>query len=226
MRGLKLHAINATTGEGIWKITGNMAPGAVSDGYLTASDSYDGHMYVFGKGKSATTVTAPQTTVPKGEAVLVQGTVLDMSPAQPGTPCVSKDSMATQMEYLHMQHPIDGLDHDIQMTGVSVSLTAIDSNGNVVDIGVATSSAYYGTFEKAWTPPAEGTYKVIASFAGDESYGSSAASTAVSVGPAAETTEPPATTVIPDYTWTIIAGVLVVIIAVAIVGILLYRKKS
>jgi hypothetical protein len=225
MRGLKLHAINATTGEGIWKITGNMAPGAVSDGYLTASDSYDGCMYVFGKGKSATTVIAPLTTVPKGEAVLVQGTVLDQSPAQPGTPCVSKDSMATQMEYLHMQHPVDGLDHDIQMTGVPVVLTAIDSNGNVVDIGVVTTSAYYGTFEKAWTPPAEGTYKVIASFAGDESYGNSAASTAVSVGPAIETPEPPATTVFPDYTWTILGGVLAVIIAVAIVGILLYRKK-
>ena len=32
------------------------APGAVADGYLTGSDMYDGYMYVFGKGKSDTTV--------------------------------------------------------------------------------------------------------------------------------------------------------------------------
>ena len=50
-RGLKLHAINATTGEGIWNITGCLAPGAVADGYLAASNSYDGYMYVFDNGK-------------------------------------------------------------------------------------------------------------------------------------------------------------------------------
>jgi hypothetical protein len=129
------------------------------------------------------------------------------------------------MEYLHMQHPIDGVNHEAQMTGVHVTLTAIDSNGNGVDIGVVTTSAYYGTFEKAWTPPNEGTYKVIATFAGDDSYGSSAASTAVSVGPATETPQPPETPVIPDYTWTIIGTGIAVIIAVAIVGLLLLLRK-
>ena len=223
-RGYKLHAINATTGEGIWNITGSMSPGAIADGYMTAGNSYDGYMYVFGRGKSATTVTAPDVVISKGSGVVIKGTVLDLSPAQPGTPCVSKDSMAIQMEYLHMQHPIDGLDHNIQMTGVPVSLTAIDSNNNVVDIGVVTTSAYYGTFEKAWTPPAEGTYRVIATFAGDESYGSSAAATAVAVGPAPETTQPPETPVIPDYTWTIIGAAIAVIIAVAI-AVLILRKR-
>ena len=225
MRGWKLHCINATTGEGIWNITGGGTVGAVADGYITFDSRYDGHMYVFGKGKSATTVSTLQTVIAKGQTVMLTGTVLDQSPAQPDTPCVSKDSMTTQMEYLHMQHPIDGIDHNVQMTGVPVTLTAIDSNGNVVDIGAATSSAYYGTFEKAWTPSAEGTYRVIASFAGDESYGSSAASTAVSVEPAAETPQPPENPVIPDYTWTIIGGVIAVIIAVAIVGVLMLRKR-
>ncbi len=58
------------------------------------------------------------------------------------------------------------------MTGVPVTLTAIDKNGNPNNIGTATTSAYYGTYEIAWTPPAQGTYKVIAAFAGDDSYGS------------------------------------------------------
>src|SRR4030065_2844849 len=48
-RGYKLHAINATTGVGIWNITGNMAATAVADGYLTSSDTYNGYTYVFGK---------------------------------------------------------------------------------------------------------------------------------------------------------------------------------
>ena len=223
-RGLKLHAINATTGEGIWNITGCLAPAAVADGYLTASNSYDGYMYVFGIGKSATTVTAPDVIIQKGDGVVIKGTVLDLSPAQPGTPCVSKESMATQMEYLHMQHPIDGLDHDIQMTGVQVKLTAIGSDGSVVDIGEVTTNAYYGTFGKEWTPPAEGTYEIVASFAGDESYGSSGASTMVSVGPASAPIEIPAQIAPPDYTMTIVAGVVAIIVAVALVGILLFRK--
>ncbi|TRO51282.1 hypothetical protein E2P63_05045, partial [Candidatus Bathyarchaeota archaeon] len=58
-RGWKLHCINAFTGEGIWSITGSMSPGAIADGYLTAGNMYDSYMYVFGKGKSETTVSAP-----------------------------------------------------------------------------------------------------------------------------------------------------------------------
>ncbi len=67
-RGWGLHAIDAYTGEGVWNITSMMSPGAVADGYLTASCNYDGSTYVFGKGKSATTVTTPDVAVPKGTA--------------------------------------------------------------------------------------------------------------------------------------------------------------
>jgi hypothetical protein len=226
-RGYKLHAINITTGKGIWNITGRMSPGAVADGYLTGSNMYDGYMYVFGRGKTSTTVTAPNTVIPKGTGVVITGTVLDLSTAQPGTPCVSKDSMSTQMEYLHMQRPIDGLDHNIQMTGVPVTLTAIDSTGAVIDIGTVTTSAYYGTFSKTWVPPAEGDYKIIASFAADDSYGSSGASTAISVGPAPQQINIPEQITPIDYTMTIIGGVIAVIIAVVIaaVAIILIGRK-
>jgi hypothetical protein len=228
-RGWKLHAINATTGEGIWNITAFSGSrdfrGAVADGYLAFDNFYDGTMYVFGKGKSAMTVTASPKTINQGSEVLIEGTVLDQSPAQQGTPCVSKESMTTQMEYLNMQIPIDGLDHDTQMTGVQVLLTAIDPTGNYVDIGTATTSAYYGTYELAWTPPQEGTYKIIASFAGDDSYGSSSAATAVTVGPMPTINEPAVTTEVPDYTMTIIGMGIAIIIAVAIVGLLVLRKR-
>jgi len=226
-RGWGVHCINITTGELVWKMMGPWtwsAPGPVADGYLTVP-SADGCMYVFGKGKSTTTVTAPDVAVAKGNGIVIKGTVLDQSPAQPGTPCVSKDSMATQMEYLHMQHPIDGVYHDLTINGVPVSLTAIGSDGSYIDIGIVTSDGYYGTFSKTWTPPAEGDYKIIASFAGDDSYGSSAASTAISVGPPPAPIQFPEQIAPADYTMTIMGAAIAVIIAVAIVGILTLRKR-
>ena len=229
-RGWKLHCINATTGEGIWNVTAFSGSrdfrGAVADGYLAFDNFYDGYMYVFGKGKSATTVTAPDVSVPLGTAFTIKGTVLDQSPGQPNTPCVSVDSMTTQMEYLHMQYPIDGLYHNVSVSGVVVSLTAVGSDGSFVDIGSVTTDGYYGTFSKSWTAPAEGDYQIIASFAGDDSYGSSSASTSVSVGPAPSTPEPQQI-VVPDYTMTIMYAAVAIIIAVVIavaVAVLLLRK--
>jgi len=149
---------------------------------------------------------------------LIKGTVLDQSPAQPGTPCVSKESMATYMEYLHMQKPIpDGY----VVTGVPVTLLAIGSDGNVIDIGTVKSDL--GGFRCEWTPPDEDLYTITASFMGDDSYGSSWAATASSVGPAPEpvpeygSPEWPAYPEAPAYTaidLAIIAAVVVVALLV------------
>ena len=38
-----------------------------------------------------------------------------------------------------MQHSIDGYWHNLTVTGVPVTLLAIDTNGNAIDIGKATS---------------------------------------------------------------------------------------
>jgi hypothetical protein len=233
-RGWKLHCINATTGEPIWDISATQAgggdgsrvfQGAIADGYLAISNAYDATEYVFGKGKSATTVTAPDIVIQKGNGVVIEGTVMDMSPGQPNTPCVSVESMTTQMEYLHMQYPIDGIAHNATITGVPVMLTAIKSDGSVIDLGTVTTNGYYGTFSLAWTPPDEGTYTITASFAGDDSYGSSGAATAVSVGPAAEAITIPEQVTPIDYTMAILGVGIAVIIAVALATVLLYRKK-
>jgi hypothetical protein len=183
-RGWSIHCIDAYTGEGIWKMVGEMVPGTIADGYLTAGSSYDGYLYVFGKGKSATTVTAPDTSVPRGTTLLIRGTVLDQSPAQPGTPCVSADSMDTQMNYLHVQRPIDGIWHNETITGVPVTVKAVDANGATTNIGTVTTNGYYGTFAIPWTPATEGTFDIIATFEGNDAYGSSSAATAVVIGPA------------------------------------------
>ncbi len=192
-RGWGFHCIDAFTGEKIWAIAGAMNPGAAADGYITAGNTYDGYMYVFGKGKSATTISAPQTEIPLGESVMLTGTVLDQSPAQPGTPCVSKESIDTQMNYLHMQRPIDGLWGNETITGVPVSLDTVDPNGNFIHIGDVTTDGYSGTFGFMFTPEVPGTYTIMATFMGDESYGSSFAQTYVGVGEAPEEPVTPAT---------------------------------
>ena len=228
-RGWSLHCINATTGEGLWKIMSPMSPGPASDGYMTASSSYDGYMYVFGKGKSATTVTTTPAVITNGATMLIQGTVKDQSPAQPGTACVSKESMALQMEYLHLQMPIGGLRGNETMTGVPVSLDALDSNGNWVHIGDVTTDAYSGTFGYTWEPEITGQYTVTATFMGDDSYGSSFTTTYVSVveAPAASPTATPISfdSINSTVTSTIIGGVVAIIIAIAIVGALALRKR-
>jgi len=231
-RGWGVYCINVTTGEEIWKVSidGDSGVGAIANGYMTFAANRDGTMYVFGKGQSATTVTTSPAVTTNGQTVLIQGTVLDQSPAQVGTPCVSKDSMQTQMEYIHKQHPIDGIWHNLTMTGVPVMLTAIGSDGTVIDIGTTTTSAYYGTFSEAWTPPKADTYQIIATFTGDDSYGSSNAATAVVIGPAPATPTPvvtsaPINAATTTDLMTYIVGVgIAIIIAIAIVGILILRK--
>ena len=225
-RGWSLHCINITNGEGLWRISGEQAVGGISDGYLVAGSSWDGYMYVYGKGKSATTVEAPLTSIPLGESIVIKGTVLDQSPAQPGTPCVSKESMTTQMEYLHMQQPIAGIWNNITMTGVPVSLDTVDPNGNYVHIADVTTEAYGGTFGFTWEPEVPGQYAVTATFMGDDSYGSSFAQTYVTVHDAPPPTAQPEQTQPPDYTWTIIGTGIAMIIAVAIGTVMILRKRQ
>jgi len=224
-RGWRLHAINATTGEGIWNILGSMATGPIAEGYLAAG-SRDGYMYVFGKGKSQTTITAPDIIIPKGTGITIRGTVMDLSPAQPNTPCVSKDSMSLQMENIHMQMPIEGVLGNGTITGVPVVLTAIDPNNNVIEIGTTTTNGYYGTYSYAWTPELEGKYQIIAAFAGDDSYGSSSASIDINIGATATTVAPTATPLsMPPYEMYTIGAAIAVIIAIALVGLLILKKK-
>ena len=224
-RGWGTLCINATTGDLIWRIANPMSIGGIADGYLAAGDSRNGYEYVFGKGQTATTVTAPDMVIAKGSGIVIKGTVIDISPAQEGTPCVSADSMSTQMEYLHLGYPVGGLWGNMTIDGVPVKLMAIDPNGNTVDIGEVTTNGYYGTYSFDWTPDKEGPYQIIASFDGDDSYGSSTASTSIVVGaPAPTTSNLQQEVTVPDYTMTIIAMGIAVIVVVAIIGVLLYKK--
>ncbi|XHH08824.1 MAG: PQQ-binding-like beta-propeller repeat protein [Candidatus Bathyarchaeia archaeon] len=224
-RGWKIYCVDAYTGEGIWNCTGAMVPGAVADGYLTAANNYDGYMYVFGKGESATTLSAPQTAVTLGDSVMLTGTVMDLS-GEEGAACVSEDSMSTYMEYLYMQKDIPS---DTTVTGVDVSIDAIDPNGNSVHIATVKSDMS-GSFSYFWAPEISGEYTITATFVGSNSYGSSYAETALGVVEAAETVAPTTTdisfdTVNNTLLPAILGGVIAIIVAVAIVGFLVLKKK-
>jgi len=183
-RGTKMHAIDAYTGEGIWSILGWYTPTALAQGTLIASEGPSGYTYAFGKGETVTTVSIQNDVVAKGEPVLIKGSVLDMSPAQEGTAAIADEHMSAWMEYLHMQQtfPMDA-------TGVEVSLDVIDPNGNWVNIGTATSNTD-GNYGLSWTPEHEGTYQIIATFEGSESYYASHDTTYMAVGPAPSAAQP------------------------------------
>ncbi len=253
-RGSNLYAIDAFSGEPVWSINGFILDTMpVTDGYLIAFNCYDNQIYCFGKGLTATAVSAPSLPVASGQSVLIQGSVTDQSPGETclgipaaGTPAVSEDSMSAWMEYLYMQQP-----QPTDVTGVSVHLTAIDSNGNSHDLGYTTSNDL-GNFATSWTPPVPGMYTVTAQFEGSESYYSSKAGTSFVVSEASASasvnptvpTQPPAETASPAVptpslpseapeptssgspTTTYIAVGVAVIVIVAAAAALAFRRRK
>jgi len=114
----------------------------------------------------------------------------------------------------------------VDVKGVEVSLDAVDPNNNFVHIGTATSDRS-GTYGLAFKPEVPGVYKIIATFAGSESYWASYAETYVNVEEAhaaAPPEEQVQTDLTPIYT-TVVVAAIAIIIAIAIVGILLFKKR-
>ena len=230
-KGEKLLCVNATDGTPVWNISFWGIPPPISEGYLATQNIYDNRIYGIGKGPSQTTVEAPIAAVTLGSSLVIRGTVTDVSAGTKqkeqlahfpnGVAAVSDESMSAWMEYVYMQKPFP---QDCQ--GVTVTIDVIDSNDNYRNIGTATSDAS-GAFGFTWTPDIPGTYRVIATYAGSKSYGSSYDETFFTVDPAPVETPPVETP--PDMTGTYVTYATVAIIAaIAIVGaliILMFRKR-
>jgi len=218
-RGAQLWAINIETGELEWKVNGMYRHPVVVDGIVMALNSYDGRVYAFAKGPSATTVSAPQTQVTLGEKVMITGSVLDQTPAQTGTAAISDADMGLWMEYLHMQKEAPAM-----ASGVEVVVDVVDANGNYYNIGTttSTSSGFYGL---EFTPEVPGMYYIYATFAGSKSYGSSYAETAMTVVDAPEATPEPTATPAPQTDTYLAGSTIAIIAAIAVVAFLLLRKK-
>jgi outer membrane protein assembly factor BamB len=240
-RGPNLRCIDAETGEEVWSTLfwgENMGPGQpnayMADDILVGLNYFDMQLYAFGKGPSATTVSAPQTVPTVGSSVMITGTVTDQTAtgsrninneldlALKGTPAISDEDMSAWMEYLFMDQarPADA-------KGVEVVLETLDPNGNFYEIGRTTSDVN-GNYGLMWEPPVPGEYKIFATFAGSASYGPSQATTYISVAEAPAATPAPTPTPAPmtdTYVLGIGAAAIIAIVAIGLVIILMLRKR-
>jgi hypothetical protein len=171
----------------------------------------------------------------QGNSFTITGTVTDQSSgavaytAKYGTSvaAVSDDSQEAYMGYLYMQQPKPS-----STTGVPVTINVIDPNGNLINLGEATSDAI-GFYSFQVNPDilaaGSGTYTVIANFAGSTSYGSSNAESAftLNTAPTIEPTAAPQTNLATtaDLLMYLAIGVIAIIIAIAIATVLLLRKR-
>jgi hypothetical protein len=236
-KGATARALNATTGEEIWKLSefpsewGFSTPNqwATADGFSVFMNGLDNNIYSIGRGPSATTVSAPDAAAAFGAPVVIKGTVMDIAAGTKqneqaarfpnGVPAMSDESMTDWMGYIYQGKP-----RPIDSVGVNVTLSVLDSNGNYRDIGTVITDAN-GFFHYTWTPEIPGDFTVYASFTGSEGYWPSHDVTAFTVEEAPTATPPPTAPPAP-LTDTYVTGFgIAIIIAIAIVGVLLLRKR-
>jgi hypothetical protein len=107
------------------------------------------------------------------------------------------------------------------VTGVPVTLTETDHNGNTYTIGTTTTDTS-GTFAYNWTPPIEGNYTIVATFGGSNSYYGSCAETHIYANAPPATAAPTASPVTGlASTSTVEYGIVAVIIVIIIIGALI-----
>ncbi len=228
--GYSLYCLDAYNGTVIWNYpsfaTYTFASvgfgSGISAGMLFYQNMDDGCLYMFGKGQTQTTVTAPETTVPQGTTVLIKGTITDKSPGSEGTPAIADQDQSAWMQYVYNNAP-----EPTNATGVPVTLTAIAQDGTTENIGVVTSDKT-GNFAALWTPPSAGLYKIYANFEGTNAYWSSDAETALGIQQAATVTPSPTPdTRLGTITYISIAATAVIVaLLLAVIAILLISRKK
>ena len=229
----RLLCINATTGELVWSILfcGVKSQIAHADGIAVDWNANDGNIYSFGKGPTQTTVKIEDDVTAMGQKVVVKGMVTDIStgtrqsniaPRFPnGVAAVSDADQREWMEYVYMQQVKPAA------TGVPVTITVYDPNGNTYEVGTTTSDGdgYYGlTFD----PPVPGEYVVTATFCGSESYWGSFGRTHLFVdeGPAATPAPTPMPASMTDtYVTGFGIGIIIAIVVIGLLIILMFRKR-
>ncbi|MEM2099709.1 MAG: PQQ-binding-like beta-propeller repeat protein [Candidatus Bathyarchaeia archaeon] len=230
-----LVCLNATTGVIQWTLNGGIFPSAASNGYLLGQGNYDGKLYVLGKGPTKTTVMISPKIAPLCSSVLIEGSVIDVSPATEsyeakvrfpnGVPAVADEDMSEFMDYLYMQNATL-LNNPPSPKGVTVRLSVIDPNNNCYEIGSVTTDSN-GLYKFTWTPEIEGEYTIIATFDGNNSYWSSYAITALSMTKteATESASPQGPAPMPSDNTALLYGILVVVIVTLAISLIALFKK-
>ena len=231
--GAQMLAVNMTDGSLIWNELGTyIRSTSIAYGIMLSMNAYDNQIYAFGKGGSQTTVSAPAIGVTTATPITITGRVTDLAEGAKrhdvsvnfpnGIPCVSDASQSKWMEYVYQQQPIP-----MDTTGVPVTISVIDSNGNYRQIGSTTTID--GEYAFVWTPDITGNYQLIASFDGSNSYYPSSATTYVY----ASDTATPVPTAAPqtglattaDLMMYMALAVVAIIVAIVVVGLLIIKKK-
>ncbi|PVX25914.1 MAG: hypothetical protein CW691_03120 [Candidatus Bathyarchaeum sp.] len=192
-RGAPFFAVDVETGDLVFRVDGMQRStvwggrAVIGDSIIATMNTYDQQVYAIGKGPSAITVDAP-FGMTKGSSTAIRGTVMDVSPGTDqdglalrfpaGVPAIADEYMGDWMKYVYQQ-----FDCPTTAIGVPVKLEAVDPNGEYLYIGTTTSDAS-GNYGYAFKPEIEGTYTIIASFEGSESYYGSHTTTYLTVDPA------------------------------------------
>jgi hypothetical protein len=140
-----------------------------------------------------------------------------------GVPVCSDASMKDWMGYVYQQKP-----QPSNFTGVPVTVSVLDSNGNTRTIGTAMTDTT-GRFSLTWLPDIAGNFTVTAVFAGTNGYWPSYSVTSFAAAPAAApTTGPtaaPGTSTTDTYILASAIAIIIVIIIVGAVIILMTRRR-
>jgi len=151
----------------------------IGDSIIAMYNEYDQRIYAIGKGASATTVQANPQVMTHGNSIMITGNVMDVSPGTEdeaiklrfpnGVAAVSDADMTDWMLYVYNQ-----FERPADVTGVQVTIEAIDGNNNYQNIGTTTTDAN-GNYGLMFIPEVPGQYMIIATFGETDSYyGSSA----------------------------------------------------
>jgi outer membrane protein assembly factor BamB len=236
-KGSFQRAINASNGAELWSIndyTGEFSAisYAIADGYSNFFNGEDNSIYTLGRGPTTTTVSAPNLAAASGQAIVLTGSVLDISSGAKqdaqaarfpnGIPCAADSIMGDWMGYIYQQKPLPS-----NFLGITVEIMVVDANSNFRSIGTATTDAK-GNYNLIWTPDISGNYQVVANFAGTEGYWPSSSTTAFTVMEPIATatpqpTQPPSMSDL--YFVPAIAGLFVFVAIIGVVIIIVLRKR-
>lgn len=237
-RGAPQVCLNATDGSVIWRINGMFrntrwgGNGVIGDSVIATMDTYDQRVYAIGKGPTDISLTVSPVVSTLNSGVQIQGSVTDISAGlsdeaitarfPQGVPAVSDSSQSEWMLFVWKQ-----FEHPTNITGVPVSIDAIDSNGNYRHIGSTTSDGN-GHYSFSWTPDIVGGYTVIATFEGSKAYYGAHTETSINVASAPSPTATltsPGTSTVEQWFFPSIIALFIVVIIIGIVLALLIRRK-
>lgn len=238
-RGGPYICVNATDGSEIFRVNGMYREtrwggnGIMGDSIIATMDTYDQRIYAIGKGPTAVTATAPDVSFELGKTVVIKGTITDISPGTQtdamklrfpnGVPAVSDASQSQWMLYVYKQFEIP-----TNASGVLLTVSVLDSNGNYRTVGTTTSDLN-GRYSFNWKPDIPGSYTVYVTFAGSAAYYGSTGQSAffVEEQPGATTApgEKSTPSIADQYFVPAIAGLFVFVAIMSVVTILVLRKR-